>query len=186
VSLSDEELMLAYQAGDRTAFEEIFERYHRRIFAYLRRHRSEPEVAEDLFQATFLRVHEARARYQPTAAFSTWLYTIATNLLRDEARRNPGGGRAAPTADVGETAAAPDRHGPEKSASRSELRARISAAVRGLPVEQREAFVLGKYEGRGYEEIGEILGCSVGAVKVRVHRAMLGLRAALAETIHDL
>ncbi|MGH7819493.1 MAG: RNA polymerase sigma factor [Candidatus Binatia bacterium] len=183
-SKGDEELMLAYGAGDAKAFEELFDRYKGRIYRYFLRHVSDWAVAEDLFQKTFLRVHEARERYRPSASFATWIYTIATNLLRDELRKEGLAGElpidgARPNHEPVQEGA-----GPEGRASRAELRDRIARAVRELPIEQREAFVLGKYEGRGYLEIAEILGCSEGAVKVRIHRAIKALREALGELAH--
>lgn len=179
--------MLAYQAGDPRAFEELFDRYKSRIYNYFLRHLSDWTVAEDLFQKTFLRVHEARSRYQPSASFATWIYTIATNLLRDELRKKGARPPELPIEGPGPGAGrepAEDRANPERGASRAELRGRIAAAVRALPIEQREAFILGKYEGRAYQEIAEILGCSEGAVKVRIHRAVKSLREALGEFAH--
>ncbi len=75
--------MLAYQGGSTEAFEELFARYRTRLFTYLRRSTGDPVLAVDLLQSLFLRVHRARATYQPSAAFSTWIYTIARHLVRD-------------------------------------------------------------------------------------------------------
>jgi RNA polymerase sigma-70 factor, ECF subfamily len=75
--------MLAYQAGDVDAFEELFSRYKTRLFQYLRRLLGDPAQAEDVLQTLFLRIHRARVAYRPQAQFSTWVYTIARNLVRD-------------------------------------------------------------------------------------------------------
>src|SRR5713226_6818232 len=75
--------MLAYGAGDEEAFVILFKRYNVRIFNYLLRHLADRTTSEDLLQNTFLKVHRQRKSYQPSAAFSTWIFTIATNLLRD-------------------------------------------------------------------------------------------------------
>lgn len=183
--------MLAYQAGRIEAFEKLFDRYKSRIYDYFLRHIGDWAVAEDLFQKTFLRLHDARARYQPTASFVSWIYTIATNLLRDEVRKErnrPQAQRTAETspAETVEQQPAAERAGPEMALGRRELRDRISAAVRALPVEQKEAFILGKYEGRSYQEIAEILGCSEGAVKVRIHRALKVLKISLGEFAYEV
>ena len=173
--------MLAFQAGEQAAFVSIVERYQRRVYNYLLRCTGDPEAARDLLQATFERMIEAAPRWEPRSRLSTWVYTIATNLARDRSRR------AASQPDTrafhdGSTAAAGGA-GPERAAARGQLRAGIVRAVRNLPAHEREAFVLGKYEGRSYDEIAQILGCSEGAVKVRVHRAMKRLQTALAEWI---
>lgn len=185
---SDEELMLAYQAGDPRAFEELFDRYKGRIYNYFIRHLSDWAVAEDLFQKTFLRVHEARERYRPSASLATWIYTIATNLLRDEVRKEKARPAEQPLERTRDHAgpAAAGAPSPERLASRAQLREQIVGAVHALPPEQREAFILGKYEGRSYREIAEILGCSEGAVKVRIHRGVKSLRAALGEFAHAM
>lgn len=184
--------MLSYKAGDRAAFEELFSRYKSRIYNYFLRHLGDWATAEDLFQKTFLRLHEARERYHPTAAFSTWIYTIATNLLRDESAKlkvRP------PLAAIAEekpaelsavTLQAGDRANPEEILSEGELRKRIATAVRALPLEQREAFVLAKYEGRGCREIANIVGSTEGAVKVRIHRAVKALRISLGEFAYEM
>src|SRR5712692_509431 len=80
---TDEELMLTYQGGSKEAFEELFARYRTRLFNYFRRSLGDPVQADDLLQTLFLQVHRARHTYQPAAAFSTWVYTIARNLVRD-------------------------------------------------------------------------------------------------------
>lgn len=179
---SDEELMLAYGAGDPAAFTELFERYRDRIYRYFLRHQSDWTVAEDLFQRTFLKLHDARHRYRPTSSFASWIYTIATNLLRDEARSR--GVRTIETAGDRPLPERADETSPEGMTLGRELAERIAAAVRELPPDQREAFILGKYEGLAYREVADILGCSEGSVKVRIHRAVKTLGEALREYAH--
>jgi len=176
---SDAELVRAVRGGDERAFDELYERYADRLFNYLRRRAG--DAAEDLLQQTFLRAFEAADRWQPRASVSAWLYTIATNLARDHARREvvrsvPGQGTPPerfPQRDV--TGA------PESELSRSELREQLERAVRALPEHEQEAFVLGKFEGRSYAEIAEILDTTEGAIKVRIHRAMKTLQTSLGE-----
>jgi len=176
---SDAELVRAVRGGDDRAFDELYERYADRLFNYLRRRAG--HAAEDLLQQTFLRAFEAAERWEPRASVSSWLYTIATNLARDHARREVV--RSAP----GEATPAerfPQRDGagaPESELSRSELRGQLERAVRGLPEHEQEAFLLGKFEGRSYAEIAEILGTTEGAIKVRIHRAMKTLQTSLGE-----
>jgi RNA polymerase sigma-70 factor (ECF subfamily) len=176
---SDAELVRAMRGSDERAFYELYERYADRLFNYLRRRAG--DAAEDLLQQTFLRAFEAADRWQPRASVSAWLYTIATNLARDHARREvvrstPGQGTPPerfPQRDV--TGA------PESELSRSELRGQLERAVRALPEHEQEAFLLGKFEGRSYAEIAEILGTTEGAIKVRIHRAMKTLQTSLGE-----
>jgi len=78
--------MLAYREGDEEAFSILFKRYELRIFNHFLRHLGDRTVAEDLLQSTFLKIHRSRKSYQPSAAFSTWIFTIASNLLKDAAR----------------------------------------------------------------------------------------------------
>ena len=82
-SLSDEELMIRYQGGDETAFEEIYGRYGKKIYGFLMRRLTNPDTSAELFQETFLRLHRGRSLYRPDMPFKPWLYTIANNLIRD-------------------------------------------------------------------------------------------------------
>jgi RNA polymerase sigma-70 factor (ECF subfamily) len=186
---TDEELMLAYQGGDVKAFEELFARYKTRLFNYLRRALGDPVQAEDLFQTLFLRVHRARGTYRPTAAFSTWVYTIARNLVRDavdkkavEEREEPknlseGGEESLSlTERVGN-----ERYAPETLFRQKETITLLQQAFFSLSPEQREMILLSKYEGLSFPRIAEILGCSVSAAKVRAFRALKVLRAALGD-----
>ena len=176
VELSDEDLMLGFARGEDACWAEIVGRYQRRIFNYLLRSVRDQATAEDLVQSTFVRVAEARRHYRPTARFSTWIYTIATNLARDEARRLA---RHDTKEIVAPDSIASDLPGPERAAETSERARRIAAAVDTLPDSMREALLLAKYEERGYEDIAEILDCTVGAARVRIHRAITMLREQL-------
>ena len=174
---SDAELVRAVRGGDGRAFDELYERYADRLFNFLRRRVG--DAGEDLLQQTFLRAFEAAERWEPRASVSTWLYTIATNLARDHARREVV--RSAPSElTASERLPQLDATGaPESELSRSELREQLERAVRALPEHEQEAFILGKFEGRSYAEIAEILGTTEGAIKVRIHRAMKTLHASL-------
>ena len=175
---SDADLLRALRGGDDRAFDELYERYADRLFNYLRRRVS--EAAEDLLQQTFLRAFEAAERWEPRASVSTWLYTIATNLARDHARREAV--RSVPGEATPERFPQRDVSGaPESEVSLSELRGQLERAVRALPEHEQEAFLLGKFEGRSYAEIAEILGTTEGAIKVRIHRAMKSLQTSLGE-----
>lgn len=193
---TDEELMLAYQGGSKEAFEELFARYRTRLFNYLRRSIGDPAQAEDLLQTLFLRVHRARATYQPSAAFSTWIYTIARNLVRDalDKERAETARRVTTRTSQRETDEEPvpveeriaDEHtAPETLLHRKEIVVRLQQALLSLSPEQREVILLSKYEGLRFSEIAAILGCSATAAKVRAFRALKALRVALGD-VKDL
>lgn len=175
---SDQDLMLAVKAGDRAAFEELYRRYRDRLYAFLVRYTGDPSTAQDLFQETFLRVFRDRARYEPRAAFATWLFTIARNLFLDSLKKSGVGGTPAQS----ETAihAVPDP-APDalKNLERREAETALRQALASLAEEERAILLLSRFEGLRYAQIAEILGTSEGAVKVRAHRALMALRRTL-------
>src|SRR5712691_11722644 len=193
---TDEELMLVYRGGSTEAFEELFARYRTRLFTYLRRSTGDPVLAEDLLQTLFLRVHRARATYQPLAAFSTWIYTIARHLVRDALDKagTRTGRRETPHGSWCEAYEEPvpveeriaDKYTPSETLlQRKEIAARLQQALLSLSLEQREVILLSKYEELSFPEIAAILGCSVTADKVRAFRALKALRVALGD-VKDL
>jgi RNA polymerase sigma-70 factor (ECF subfamily) len=187
---ADEELMLAYQRGSTAAFEELFARYRTRLFTYFRRSVGDVMQAEDLLQTLFLRVHRARQTYQPAAAFSTWVYTIARHLVRDaldqerterarrvttrKSQQETGSSSVSPEERIADEHAAP-----EAKLQQKEIATRLHHALLSLSLEQREVILLSKYEELSFSEIATILGCSVTAAKVRAFRALKALRVAL-------
>ena len=176
---TDQELMLALKAGDTAAFEALYRRYRDRLYAFLVRYTGDPATAQDLFQETFLRVFRNRARYEPRAAFATWLFTIARNLYLDHLRGARRGaevlaGSATALAGIRDT-----RPGPLQEIEASEWKQRLEGALIALPEEDRAILLLSRFEGQRYAQIAEILGTSKGAVKVRAHRALQALRRAL-------
>lgn len=183
---SDEKLMLRYQAGDAGAFEALLRRHRAPVFAFLHRFVGERTRAEDLLQETWLKVVAAAPRWEERARFRTWLYSIARNLVVDEARRmsyrrsrsldDPEGDR--PPAIEVLPAEGPE---PDRGAESALLRPKLEAALASLPDEQREVFVLREYAGVPFQEIGEITGVPVNTVKSRMRYALEGLRRKLEE-----
>ncbi len=186
---SDEELMLAYRDGDEEAFTLLFKRYELRIFNYILRHIGDRALAEDLLQNTFLKVHRSRKSYQPSAAFSTWIFTIASNLLKDAARVQKRRADTVELEEVRERIATgsgssqpvpmPRQQNPEVETGEREIADYVRQAVQALPSDQRQVIILAKYEGFKYEEIAEILNTTPGALKVKAHRAMKFLQRIL-------
>lgn len=166
---TDEDLMLAYQRGDRDAFEELYARYATPIYNFFRR-AGQPETAEDLFQKTFLKLHIGRQRYQPTGSFRGWIFVLARNVLRDEARRR------ARRPDPSEEFIDERTRWSAREEGGKERGIMVAEALAVLPLTQREVIVLNRYYGMSYAEIGELLRISANAVKQRAFQAMRTLR----------
>ncbi len=171
--------------GDDSALNEIMERWEKPLVAFLYRYAANWSVALDLAQEAFVKVYQSRARYRPKSKFSTWLFSIASNLARNEARwrkRHPGSAVAAaqvePT-DLDREAA--DSSGPDDNANRHDRARLVQAAIASLPPELRTVVLLSEYEGLPQREIGEALGCSAKAVETRLYRARKQLREKLAD-----
>jgi RNA polymerase sigma-70 factor (ECF subfamily) len=183
-ALDDNELVTAFLAGTSRAFDVLVERYQTRLLNFVYRTVGDRERAEDLVQEAFIRVHRHLARFDQSKKFSTWIYTIASNLAKNELRnraRNPlvyfqtmtsGWEDEDRPLEFEDTAARPD-----DAFDRRHLRELVDAAVRRLPSHHRHVFVLRELEGRSYEEIAEVTKCNLGTVKSRLNRA----RAAFAE-----
>jgi RNA polymerase sigma factor (sigma-70 family) len=178
---SDEALMLAYAGGDSGAFDELFKRYGKRLFNFLLRATGDRAMAEDLFQATFLRLHQARKGYV-AGTFKAFLFTIAANLLRDERSRAEHRRRTNMDEEAIEAIPASNRStdsDPESLVEARETTKAVEAAIAELPQGLREVLLLSRYQGLSGREIASALGISEGAVKVRLFRALAQLRAAL-------
>jgi len=179
----DAALMVAFQGGDESAFRTLFEKHGRAMVAFCNHFVRDGARAEELAQDVFLKVYRSAARYQPTARFKTFLYRIASNhclneLRRGEyaARRDVERGEGEPTDPDTLAGAAPT---PEETALAAALRAAVGALLARLPEKQRAAFVLARLEGLSYEEVADVLGTTIPAVKSLVHRATVAASAAL-------
>jgi RNA polymerase sigma-70 factor (ECF subfamily) len=180
----DAQLMLAFAAGDGGAFDALFRRWAGRVLGYVVRLVGDRAVAEELVQEVFLRVHRARGRYRADARFSTWLFTIATNLARNELRRPAQRAPGRSLDGTGEGAplelAAP-ASGADAVAHARRVGAVLEGALAALPERQREALWLAAVEGLSYAEVASALETSESSVKALVHRA----RTALAERMGE-
>jgi RNA polymerase sigma-70 factor (ECF subfamily) len=181
---SDVTLMLRVSDGDTDALRELIERHQRAVVNTIHRAIGDAWEAEDLAQRVFVQVHRSAKRYKPTAKFTTWLFTITRNTILNEHRRrsrHPSESLDAlqePRDAEGAGWQAPDTsvRDPAQQAVDRELREKIAEAIRELPEAQRTAVILCRYEGLSYEEIGQVLGCSVSATKSLLHRARLSLK----------
>ena len=175
---TDEELMLAYGAGDVSAFQTLYSRHRGPLFRHLGRQVRDTALAEELFQDVWQRVITARDRYRPDAKFGTWLYQIAHNRVTDHWRSKQH--RPDAPADADEMAArVPDPDTPERQLSAFEERRRLQLALEELPEDQREVVLLRLEQELSLEEIGEITGVGRETVKSRLRYAMDKLRARL-------
>lgn len=187
---SDLELMLRVREDDCDAFAELMRRHRRRLIGFFIGLSRDADLAEDLFQETFIRIWRARERYQPTAKFSTYLLEIAKNLWLSERerwrRRMAMGSLDDPDAverpDALGIAAAEVSELPEEALLRHEGERRIKAAIDALPPRLGLVFVLSQVEGYKYREIAGMLGIAEGTVKWRMSEATLRLRETLGDT----
>jgi RNA polymerase sigma-70 factor (ECF subfamily) len=170
--VTDETLMHSVQGGDLDALGELFERHHRPVFQFLSRTTGDPSTAEDLVQEVFMRILKYRHTYDPEGRFQTWLFRIARNARTDFFRRRP------PPADPVEQAIDLPAlsEGPQERLARRMDARQLERALWRLPDEARDLLVLARFHAMPYDDIADLLGIEVGAVKVRVYRAMKQLR----------
>jgi len=170
--------MRAYVDGDETAFKALFDRYAPIVFGMTKRHLRDDELAREITQMTFYRLHGARNDFRQGSKLRPWLLTIAMNLVREHWRRKKR--RRQVDLEVDERAApTPERDHLELD-ERSQL---LRAALDRLPESQRTVVELHWFQERPYKEVAEIVGTSEGAVRVRAHRAYTKLKELLQEDI---
>ena len=182
---TDERLLTRLREGERDVFGPLVRRYERELYGYLRRYVDDDDLADDVFQNTFVQVFLKIAQYEPGRPARPWIYAIATNQAIDALRRR--GRRADRGADA---AAAPDEDGevrplfellpaadagPPEHADRAEQRALVRAAVERLPDLLRQVVLLAYFQGLKYKDVADVLGIPVGTVKSRLHAALAKL-----------
>ena len=182
---TDEHLLGRLRAGDRSVFGTLVRRYERELYGYLRRYVGDDDLADDVFQNTFVAVFRKIAQYEPGRAARPWLYAIATNQAIDALRRR--NRRADQRADA---IVLPDEDGvarplfelmassevaPPAQADRDEQRLLVRAAVDRLPDLLRQVVLLTYFQGMKYRDAADVLGIPVGTVKSRLHAALTKL-----------
>lgn len=190
---SDEELMTRYaHSGDLEAFSTLVTRHERPLYNFILRSCRREDLAQELLQDTFMRVIQSAARYQQSARFTTWIYTIARNLCIDHARKHARRTEISldqPLYNSDDTTNAPSRLDSladtnARSAStnheRAEFRNHLLAALDALPEEQREVFIMREISGLRFQDIAEITGCPLPTTKSRMRYALEALRLHLA------
>jgi RNA polymerase sigma-70 factor, ECF subfamily len=182
----DAALMLRVKEGDREAFADLVERYKQPVINLIARTINDPTEAEDLAQNAFVQAYKSAHRYEVTAKFSTWMFTIARNLALNEIRRRS----RHPADSLDETFAENDDQpvrqvedrrnaAPPEELLHGELVDKIDEAVGALPEKQRTALMLCREDEMSYEEIAKVIGCTLSATKSLIHRARETLKSQL-------
>ena len=191
---NDKSLIDAHLKGDTTAFGEIVRRYGDSLLGYLMRMTGSIELAEDLFQETFKRVHEKADTFRGSR-IKSWLFAIATNVAIDGFRRNS---RLQVTSlnqkldcddegrELSAVAVADNSHEPSQEAIMAERKEQVRQALELLPTKQRATLVLAYYQQLSYPEVAQVLGCSVGTVKTQMYRALKTLAQRLPDISEDM
>lgn len=190
MTVTDEMLMSRVARGDETAFEILMSRYEDRIYGFTIRMLRDADEARDAFQETFLRVYRKADTFHPDRSFVTWLFTVARNVCLDrikarkrkapevsvEAMQESG---LDPATEINGEVGTPIEN-PHESAAARELEEAVRSAIMKLPEGQRDVMLLKEFENLTYQEIADVLQCSVGTVKSRFHYAFLTLKDMLA------
>ena len=178
-ALDDSALVSAFLAGDERGFGELVERYQTRLLNFIYRTIGDRERAEDLVQEVFIRVYRHIHRFDRSKKFSTWVYTIASNLAKNELRnrsRNPlvlfqALGKNSRDEEDRPLEFEDSSTRPDDLYRKRHLRSLVEETVAQLPEHHRQVFVLRELEGKSYEEIADITDCNLGTVKSRLNRA---------------
>lgn len=178
---SDEQLISAYRDGDRTSFDALVRRYQRELFHFLVRFLGDRAAAEDVFQETFLQIHQSAENFDTQRRFRPWLFTIAANkardLIRSNARRptnplqatiSPGDGESGEFIDLMKSTS----ELPDEPLQQRELQGKVQTTVMAMPEHLREILLLSYFHQFPYKQISDILDIPLGTVKSRLHAAV--------------
>lgn len=166
---ADADLVARFLSGDQRAFDTLFARYQDYVYNIVYGIVGSAEEARDITQDVFVQVFRRLSGFRRGSRFATWLYRVAVNRAVDAARSSKGR-KWLPLLD--QFLQIPDpADSPEKEAIHQDERSAVQATLMQVPVNHRDILVLRYYQGLSIEEIAEVLGCSVAAAKVRLHRA---------------
>ncbi len=184
----DEAMMLRYASGDSTAFDVLYGRHALGVWRYLLRHVRDSALADDLLQDVWFAVARQGGRYEPTARFKTWLFTMAHNRMVDHLRTRKqhlsldqplGGADEADAAALGDAVPADSGFGPLRQLQSREQATALLQAIEQLPSEQRDAFLLQAEGGMSVQEIAQATGVAFETAKSRLRYARSSLRTML-------
>lgn len=175
----DDSLVERFKGGDEAAFDQIYQRYRNRIYSYVRRMLRNNPRAEDITQEVFVRVYVSITTYRPEGLFNAWIYRIATNLSRNELRKN----RNIVQVSLSESIPSKDDNlslidligdesqSPDELMKRKEMQETMERVLESMPEMHKEAIVLCVIEGLSYEEAAAVIGINSKAVSTRLSRA---------------
>jgi RNA polymerase sigma-70 factor, ECF subfamily len=190
IDRTDEELLLDYRSrSDRPAFEELVRRYEKELYGYLRHYLGDAEMADDVFQQTFLQIHLKCDQFEEGRKVRPWLYTVATNQAIDYQRRNRRHKiisldhrmQRNVEGEMGTLVELLDGEevGPSEEAEAAEQQDQLRKAIDELPEQTRQVVMLVYFKGLKYREAAEVLDIPVGTVKSRLHAAVQKLSESL-------
>jgi RNA polymerase sigma-70 factor (ECF subfamily) len=178
---TDEELLAAHIAGDPQAFSDLVNRYQRELYHFLIRFLGDPASADDVFQETFIQVHQSARQFEQGRNFRPWLFTIGANkardFLRSRARRQAAPLQASidPNSEDGHQfidLVESLEDSPSTKVEQDELQERVQKAIQRLPNHLREVILLAYFHQFPYKQIAEVLDVPLGTVKSRLHAAV--------------
>lgn len=175
---TDEQLLEEHLAGSETAFRQLVERYRVELFRYLARFLGDRALADDVFQETFVQVHQSADQFDRTRRFRPWLFAVAANKARDALRFNARRPSSSLNAPQGATEKSPlnllpsRENLPDEPMAADELRRQVQRVVQSMPPHYREILLLAYFNQFSYKQISDILEIPVGTVKSRLHAAV--------------
>ena len=171
--ITDQMLVERVQAGDQRAFDLLVKRYQHKIIGLVQRYVHDHSESHDVAQEAFIKAYKALANFRGESAFYTWLYRIAINTAKNylvsKSKRPPG--TDVDLDDLDSVAELTDLDTPENNLYRDEMLVVMNRTLENLPEELRVALQLRELEGMSYDEIAEVMGCPIGTVRSRIHRA---------------
>jgi RNA polymerase sigma-70 factor (ECF subfamily) len=178
MSSKERELVARIKEGDMDAFRELVEMHRDRIYAFVFYMTGDRSDADDITQETFIKAYKGLSKFRGDSSVYTWLHRIAMNLCIDRVRKLKKR-KEVPLSEI-----IPSHvEEPFREAERSELRRIIEVALSGIPEKQRVILIMYEIQGFSYEEIASILGCPIGTVRSRLHKARNGLRERISKLL---
>ena len=187
IKYSDKELILRFQQGDELAYVELVNRYRNRLINFVFRFVGTKEESEDIVQDTFVKLYEKKDYYRPINEFSTWIFTIASNLAKTELRKRKRR-KTSSLSDLGlenKDFDVPVQDTTDEETLDEFADSQIQDAIQSLQIHFRTALILRDIEELSYEEISKILDVPLGTIKSRINRARLQLQEKLKSVYKD-